>query len=195
MSESRHSCRTMCPARRTLPKRILCHLRARQAQRACPDAEYIRFSNRSYRRRFSNVLLQIRNSFFEWSLLVAAAATRSHPPQYHPSTSVNTPISSPQVNPTTTRSLIHSPPLHEGFVPVPGLQEPSFCSQYYCRERRTKLSVTETLPIDSLLERFLSDLLPKQEHSYVSETRWMSIVSVTIHTHYIFETHITTTFP
>ena len=116
----------MCPARRTLPKRILCHLRARQAQRACPDTEYIRFSNRSYRRRFSNVLLRIRNSFFEWSLLVAAAAaTTSHPPQYHPSTSVNTPTSSHQVNPTTTRSLIHPPPLQEGFVPVPGLQEPS----------------------------------------------------------------------
>ena len=138
----------MCPARRTLRKRILCHLRARQAQRACPDAEYIRFSNRSYRRRFSNVLLRIRNSFFEWSLLVAAAATRSHPPQYHPSNPVKKSISSSQVNPTITSPLIHPLPSQEALVPAPEHQEPPLSLLWqalYCSnvaERR----VTETLP-------------------------------------------------
>ena len=163
------------------------------------------------RKRFRNVSCRRSNFGFcggcriLWChFLVAAAAATSHPPQYNPSTSVNTPISSPQVNPTTTRSLIHPPPLQEGFVPVPGLQEPSLSllpvlsrtTNEVIRYRNASYRVaTETLPIESLLKRFLSILLPKQEHSYVSETRWMSIVSETIHTHYIFETHITTTFP
>ena len=151
--------------------------------------------------------------FWECHFLVAAvaaaAAATSHPPQYHPSISVNNPISSPQVKPTITSSLIHSLPSQEALVPALELKEPplSLLGFQYTGNSRTMNEVIRYWNAsyqDTLPKRFLSTLFPKQEiplrfrnkkYSYVSETRWMSVVSETIHTNHTFEMHTITTFP
>ena len=97
-----------------------------------------------------------------------AAATTTHPPQYHTGTSVSTPISSLQVKPTITSSLIHPPPPQEGFVPAPELQEPPLSLIWaqvhwnFANDVR-RHTLPKRFPRPTLPKRFLSATFLKQE--------------------------------